>query len=110
MKSAPRYTPVTPSSPNRLSASGELLAAADSVKLAVPEFITARPGRNLRVAGLGVGSVWMNIGTPDRWIGHKVGCAGSQVNPLSSRVNMPARRSEERRVGKECRSRWSLEH
>src|SRR5262245_28547328 len=28
----------------------------------VPPASTGRPGRNLRVAGFGVGSVWMNIG------------------------------------------------
>jgi hypothetical protein len=27
----------------------------------VPLASTGRPGRNLRVAGLGVGSVWMNM-------------------------------------------------
>ena len=32
-----------------------------AIKAAVPDDITSRPGRNFRVAGLGVDSVWMNI-------------------------------------------------
>ena len=36
----------------------------------VPLASTGRPGRNLRLAGLGVGSVWMNISVPS------CGCQG----------------------------------
>src|SRR6185312_10980814 len=60
-KSAPKNTCVTPSRPKSRSASGERVAASVSAKLAVPCSITVRPGRNLRVAGLGVVSVSMNI-------------------------------------------------
>ena len=61
MKSAPRKTPVTPGKPKRRLAKGERAAASASGKLAVPGAITARPGRNLSVAGLGVVSVSMNM-------------------------------------------------
>ena len=42
---------------NSRSASGERAAEPASVKLAVPDSITAQPGRNFRVAGFGVCSV-----------------------------------------------------
>ena len=53
---------MTSGSANSRSASGERAAERDSVKLAVPDPMTAQPGRNFRVAGFGVCSVWMNIG------------------------------------------------
>src|SRR5438132_4430482 len=62
MKSAPGQTPVTSGRVNSRSASGERAADRESVKLAVPDAMTAQPGRNFRVAGFGVCSVWMNIG------------------------------------------------
>ena len=57
MNSATRKTPVTPSIPKRPVASGEFVARAAAVKLAVPDFITGTPGMNFSVAGLGVRSV-----------------------------------------------------
>jgi hypothetical protein len=62
MKSEPRNTPVTPSTPNRRCASGEAVASDLSRKSTVPSPSTVLPGMNLSVAGLGVGSVWMNMG------------------------------------------------
>src|SRR4051812_19179043 len=47
---------------NRRWASGESVAPAASRASKVPSGMTTRPGRNLRVAGFGVASVWMNIG------------------------------------------------
>src|SRR5215470_8484264 len=61
MKSAPKNTPATPVIANRRSASGDWAAAAASRMSSVPLASTARPGRNLSVAGFGVGSVWMNM-------------------------------------------------
>ena len=61
MKSLPRNTPVTPSTSNRRRASGELAARSGSVKSSTPRAVTSRPGRNFRLAGFGVCSVWMNI-------------------------------------------------
>src|SRR3546814_9538154 len=61
-KSVPKNTPITPSTANRRSASGERAAEAASGKLAVPAGRTSRPGRNFSVAGLGVCSVWINMG------------------------------------------------
>src|SRR5262249_52191525 len=61
MKSEPKNTPLIPFMPNSRSARGELAAALGSRMSRVPEARTVRPGRNLRVAGLGVASVWMNI-------------------------------------------------
>ena len=40
---------------------GDRAAEPASGKLAVPVASTSRPGRNLRVAGFGVCSVWMNM-------------------------------------------------
>src|SRR6516162_6838364 len=61
-KSAPRKTPVTCGREKSRSASGDTRTASSaSVKFAVPEAMTVRPGRNFRVAGYGVCSVWMNI-------------------------------------------------
>ena len=63
--SAPRNTPATPSTANRRLASGERAAAASAdAKWAVPSVMIARPGKNFIVAGLGVGSVWMNMASP----------------------------------------------
>src|SRR5262245_36999991 len=46
---------------NRRSASGDCAAASLSRMSSVPLASTGRPGRNLSVAGLGVGSVWINM-------------------------------------------------
>src|ERR1700704_3481908 len=62
MKSEPRNTPVTPSTPNRRCASGEVVAADLSRKSTVPSPSTVLPGMNLSGAGLGVGSDWANMG------------------------------------------------
>jgi hypothetical protein len=42
-------------------ARGEDWAAVSDGKSAVPAARTASPGRNFRVAGFGVDSVWMNM-------------------------------------------------
>src|SRR6185312_9216564 len=62
MKSGPKKTRATSGTWNRAEASGERSAAFLSGKSAtLPSPITSRPGRNFRVAGLGVDSVWMNM-------------------------------------------------
>ena len=61
MKSAPKKTPVTPAISNKPSASGDCAAPAGSRKSSVPFPASTRPGRNLRVAGFGVGSVSINM-------------------------------------------------
>src|SRR5690349_3538890 len=67
-KSAPKNTRSTPSIANSRRASGELRALSVSAKSCVPFSMTTRPGRNFRVDGLGVCSVWINkTGSP--WIG-----------------------------------------
>jgi hypothetical protein len=48
------------------AASGETAALSASRNSAVPDSITTLPGRNLRVAGFGVASVCMNMGTSER--------------------------------------------
>jgi hypothetical protein len=35
----------------------------------VPVSSTARPGKNFKVAGFGVASVWMNMGSSGSWHG-----------------------------------------
>src|SRR5689334_19460916 len=70
-KSAPRKTPVTPSTWNSRVASGERSAFSALVKSAVPLAMMLRPGRNLSVAGFGVCSVSMNKGTSMACFGQK---------------------------------------
>ncbi len=62
MKSLPKKTLETPGTSNSRKASGDGAAASGVRNSAVPSPSTARPGRNFKVAGLGVASVWMNIG------------------------------------------------
>src|SRR5476651_2073795 len=65
MKSEPKKTRETSGMANRAVARGERPAVSALGKSATaPSPITSRPGRNLRVAGLGVDSVWMNMGAP----------------------------------------------
>src|SRR5580704_3620666 len=67
MKSVPKKTPPMPSTSNSRVASGDCPACALSRMSRVPSASTVRPGRNLSVAGLGVVSVWMNMGgSPSR--------------------------------------------
>src|SRR5665213_4478962 len=61
MKSEPKNTPHTFGRSNNFSASGDCAAASLVGMSSVPLSSTPRPGRNFRVAGLGVDSVWMNI-------------------------------------------------
>src|SRR5262252_1939470 len=61
MKSLPRNTPATPGTPNSRSASGDFAASAALGMSRTPSGNTGRPGRNFKVAGFGVASVWMNI-------------------------------------------------
>jgi hypothetical protein len=61
-KSRPKNTPSTSPVANSPAASGEAAADASSGKSRVPASITAKPGRNLRVAGLGVCSVRISMG------------------------------------------------
>src|SRR5687768_14706795 len=61
MKSRPKNTPSTIPIANSAAARGEASAASPFGKSRLPSSITVCPGRNLRVAGLGVCSVWINI-------------------------------------------------
>ena len=47
---------------------------------------------------------------PDRSIGYTKGGGGGTWHPNTSTLPYRGTRSEERRVGKECRSRWSPYH
>src|SRR5215472_5161218 len=60
MKSDPKKTRSTPSMANSRLASGDGAPASADAKSIVPLSMTTRPGRNFRVDGLGVCSVWMN--------------------------------------------------
>src|SRR2546425_12428422 len=42
--------------------------------------------------------------------GEKAFVAGADINELAVQTPLEGKRSEERRVGKECRSRWSPYH
>src|SRR5579875_1181209 len=91
-KSAPKNTCVTPSRPKRRSARGERVAASASAKFAVPSSITVRPGRNFKVAGLGVVSVSMNMGlAPDRSASIWTICVRNQPLPGRGQCTMGSR-------------------
>src|SRR3712207_5577334 len=61
MKSRPKKTPCTSPVEKIASASGEASASSGAAKSRVPWSITIWPGMNLRVAGLGVVSVWISM-------------------------------------------------
>src|SRR6516162_2092408 len=61
IKSAPKKTPVIFGISNNRSASGDCAAASLLCMSSVPDSRTGRPGRNFKVAGLGVASVWINM-------------------------------------------------
>src|SRR5262245_57239223 len=61
MKSEPKKTRSTSGMAKRRVASGERAPAWASGKSTVPAVMTSRPGRNFKVAGLGVVSVCMNM-------------------------------------------------
>ena len=63
-KSCPNITNSTPAMDSSASASGALAALSSERIQAPPVASTVWPGKNLSVAGLGVGSVWINIGSP----------------------------------------------
>ena len=65
-KSEPKNTRSTPSTANSLFARGEGPAVSAVAKSIVPFSMTTRPGRNFRVEGFGVCSVWMNKPTSCR--------------------------------------------
>src|SRR5271165_738518 len=103
IKSAPKKTPVTCGRENSRSASGEVRAATSgSVKFAVPEAMTVRPGRNFRVAGFGVCSVWINIDGSDGWTKQSALIMGGQrgestLGSLYEHSNRGRQRSAPRR-------------
>ena len=71
MKSPPRKTRATPGRANRSVASGLRMAVTGEAKSAVESPITSRPGRNFRVAGLGVPSVSMNMAVARPVLGNR---------------------------------------
>src|ERR1044072_8643888 len=94
MKSEPRNTPLTFATSNRRSASGDFTASALSRISSVPVASTVRRGRNLRVAGLGVVSVWMNI-----WaLRGALGCPTNHNNRWSFAPRTSMRRPLRQRV------------
>src|SRR5712672_1171809 len=83
-KSEPKNTRSTPSTANSLLASGDGTAASAVAKSIVPFSMTTRPGRNFRVDGLGVCSVWINKPTSVRMrCGGPLGIAqaGDETSP-----------------------------
>ena len=63
-KSVAKKTPLTPFRPNRRLARGETTASCSDLKSAVPLSSSGLPGKNLRLSGFGVPSVWMNRERP----------------------------------------------
>src|SRR4029077_19699349 len=61
MKSEPKNTPLTPSTANSRSASGDWAASSRLRRSSVPVYSTGRPGRGFKVAGLGGALVWVYI-------------------------------------------------
>src|SRR5260370_15641443 len=71
---------------------------------------TSRPAgeKKRRAAGLEVAKNRVSVRYDPRLGGRAAG--GEQVPALLHNGHEPVERSEERRVGKECRSRWSPDH
>ena len=63
-KSVAKKTPLTPFRPKRRLARGETTASCSDLKSAVPLSSRGLPGKNLRLSGFGVPSVWMNRERP----------------------------------------------
>src|SRR5205807_5851182 len=60
--------------------------------------------------GLGIPAEPLFRSTLFPYSSSKIGRAVQQVSEIMRQMLTQAQRSEERRVGKECRSRWSAEH
>src|SRR5258705_4341394 len=88
-KSEPKKTRSTSGMAKSRTASGERLQAAASGKSTVPSLMTSRPGRNFKVAGLGVVSVWMNMGQILR-----LGALYARVNKTGTYVTLGDRKGE----------------
>src|SRR5713226_2712699 len=93
----------------RLNAAGEqLIAAAESVEEAVLTLERRRAAASPVLSGT------VRVSTGECAAGFLARClSGSTVTALPSGITLElvdSRRSEERRVGKECRSRWSPYH
>ena len=59
-KSDAKKTPLTPLRLKRRFASGDTFPSCSVLKSAVPLSRSGLPGKNFRLSGLGVPSVWMN--------------------------------------------------
>src|SRR2546428_10015980 len=97
---------VWPSSAAALSFGGSATGAQVTVP-ATGTTIRAATG-DLPAAGGGVGAALLVGDIPSSLTGGAVALAAGTLH--SSAVGLDATRSEERRVGKECRSRWSPSH
>src|SRR5581483_5172885 len=91
-KSRPKKTPSTMPLSNRARASGEASADSASAKSRVPESSTGWPGRNLRVAGLGVCSVRISMAL--MWAASLRGSRRSPVTERRGAGDDPARDSD----------------
>src|ERR1035437_644181 len=83
-------------------------------RIVVIEKDRARDGRSLEVVGTynprtNPATVVMKKDRVDYWTG-KGAQLSDRVSKLVLKASAPVARSEERRVGKECRSRWSPYH
>jgi hypothetical protein len=74
-KSRPKNTPSTSPVEKMAWASGEASASSGVAKSRVPLAITVSPGRNFRVRGLGVVSVWISMGS--MWAGTREGSSST---------------------------------
>src|SRR5256712_14163391 len=72
-------------------------------------FYDAREGKTMTAYNVDVNVLRTNAALPANGVLYVAGTA-SGLNPVVRLVNGSQLRSEERRVGKECRSRWSPYH
>ena len=95
----------------KLEAIGRQLEVAPDQQIS----LTDPDARSMATSGRGTGMVGYNVQAAvdtkhHLIVTHEVGNEGHDRNQLSPMAQQAQERSEERRVGKECRSRWSPYH
>src|SRR3989454_11582591 len=88
-----------------------VVSAAFTGLTGAPSPVTEQMGKNLK--GMSFSLPDGPVGVGDSWTAENEVALAEQLGasaPIKSKTTLTVKRSEERRVGKECRSRWSPYH